>query len=37
MYGKFKNHLEKTIGEIREAGLYKNESVIDGLQDPRLC
>ncbi len=28
MYGNFKNHLEKIIIEIREAGLYKNERII---------
>ncbi|HMO80934.1 MAG TPA: glycine C-acetyltransferase [Pyrinomonadaceae bacterium] len=36
MYGNFKQHLETTIGEIREAGLYKNERVIDGPQDARI-
>ena len=33
MYGKFKQHLENTLGEIREAGLFKNERVIEGPQD----
>ena len=28
MYGELKNDLVKTIGEIREAGLYKSERVI---------
>lgn len=28
MYGELKNDLLKTIGEIREAGLYKSERVI---------
>ena len=28
MYTDYKNYLEKTISEIREAGLYKNERVI---------
>ncbi len=28
MYKDYKNYLEKTISEIREAGLYKNERVI---------
>lgn len=37
MYSNFKEHLQSTINDIREAGLYKNERVIDGLQDPRLC
>jgi glycine C-acetyltransferase len=36
MYGNFKEHLENTINDIREAGLYKNERVIDGPQDARI-
>ena len=28
MYTNFKNHLEKVLVEIREAGLYKNERII---------
>jgi glycine C-acetyltransferase len=36
MYGNFKQHLENTINDIREAGLYKNERVIDGPQDARI-
>ncbi len=36
MYGKFKQHLENTINEIREAGLYKSERVIEGPQDARI-
>ncbi len=36
MYGKFKEHLQSTINDIREAGLYKNERVIDGPQDARI-
>ena len=36
MYGKFKQHLETTINEIREAGLYKSERVIEGPQDARI-
>jgi len=28
MYTDYRNFLEKTIGEIKEAGLYKNERVI---------
>jgi glycine C-acetyltransferase len=35
MYGTFKQHLENTLNEIREAGLYKNERVIDSPQDAR--
>jgi glycine C-acetyltransferase len=33
MYSNFKEHLQSTINDIREAGLYKNERVIDGPQD----
>jgi glycine C-acetyltransferase len=36
MYGKFKEHIGNTINEIREAGLYKSERVIDGPQDARI-
>jgi len=36
MYTKFKQHLESTINDIREAGLYKSERVIDGPQDARI-
>jgi glycine C-acetyltransferase len=36
MYGKFKQHLENTLSEIREAGLFKNERVIEGPQDARI-
>ena len=36
MYGNFKQHLENTINEIREAGLYKSERVIDSPQDARI-
>ena len=32
MYGKFKDHLQKEIKEIREAGLYKNERIIESPQ-----
>ncbi|MCH5239867.1 MAG: glycine C-acetyltransferase [Muribaculaceae bacterium] len=32
MYGKFQNHLEKELRNIREAGLYKNERLIDSPQ-----
>ena len=28
MYKNFKNHLDNLLGEIREAGLYKNERII---------
>jgi len=36
MYSNFKEHLQSTIEGIREAGLYKNERVIDGPQDARI-
>jgi len=36
MYGKFKQHLDNTINEIREAGLFKSERVIDGPQDAHI-
>ena len=28
MYGKFKNHLQKEINDIKDAGLYKSERII---------
>ena len=36
MYGKIQNQLENTINEIREAGLYKNERVIESPQDAKI-
>lgn len=36
MYGNFKEHITNTINDIREAGLYKKERVIDGPQDARI-
>ncbi|HQZ83178.1 MAG TPA: glycine C-acetyltransferase [Pyrinomonadaceae bacterium] len=36
MYSNFKQHLQSTIDEIRDAGLYKSERVIDGPQDARI-
>ncbi len=36
MYTYFKQHLETTINDIREAGLYKSERVIDSPQDARI-
>ncbi|MDM7921424.1 MAG: glycine C-acetyltransferase [Pyrinomonadaceae bacterium] len=36
MYGKFKQHLENTLNEIREAGLFKNERIIEGPQDAHI-
>lgn len=36
MYSNFKEHLQNTINDIRDAGLYKNERVIDSPQDARI-
>ncbi len=36
MYGKIQNQLENTLDEIREAGLYKNERVIESPQDAHI-
>ena len=36
MYGTIKEHLKSTLDDIREAGLYKNERVIEGPQDARI-
>ncbi len=36
MYGNFKQHLESALADIREAGLYKSERVIDSPQDARI-
>src|SRR5688572_7750269 len=36
MYGTIRQHLQNTLNEIREAGLYKSERVIDGPQDARI-
>lgn len=36
MYGKFKQHLEKEIKDIREAGLYKNERIIESPQGAEI-
>src|SRR3954468_13178913 len=36
MYGKIKQHLENNLNEIREAGLFKNERVIEGPQEARI-
>ena len=32
MYGKIKEHLQQTLAEIREAGLYKSERIITSAQ-----
>ena len=36
MYNSFKNHLIRTINEIKEAGLYKNEHIIVSPQGPEI-
>jgi len=36
MYGKFKDHLQQQLNEIKEAGLYKNERVIVSPQNAEI-
>ncbi len=36
MYGKVKEHLQRTVDEIREAGLYKSERIIETPQEARI-
>lgn len=36
MYGKIQNQLENTLDEIREAGLYKSERVIESPQEAHI-
>jgi glycine C-acetyltransferase len=36
MYGKVKEHIQQTLNEIREAGLYKSERVIETPQEARI-
>ena len=36
MYGKFKEHLEKELNGIKEAGLYKNERIIESPQSAQI-
>jgi glycine C-acetyltransferase len=36
MYGNFKQHLQGTLSEIRDAGLFKSERVIEGPQDAHI-
>jgi glycine C-acetyltransferase len=36
MYGKTKQHLETVLGEIKDAGLYKSERVIESPQEPNI-
>jgi glycine C-acetyltransferase len=36
MYSKIQNQLENTINEIKDAGLYKNERVIESPQEAHI-
>ncbi|MER3632034.1 MAG: glycine C-acetyltransferase [Blastocatellia bacterium] len=36
MYGRIKEHLELSLKDIRNAGLYKTERVIEGPQDAKI-
>ena len=36
MYGKIKDHLRDTLSEIREAGLYKEERLIESSQSAAI-
>jgi glycine C-acetyltransferase len=36
MYGSIRNHLEKTLNEVRESGLFKTERLIQGPQGPKI-
>src|SRR5215208_5950858 len=36
MYGKVKEQIQQTLNEIREAGLYKSERVIQSPQESRI-
>lgn len=36
MYGKIKDHLQKELNNIREAGLYKNERIIESPQGAEI-
>src|SRR4051812_23338859 len=36
MYSKFRDHLAARLADIRQAGLYKTERVIDSPQQPRV-
>lgn len=36
MYGKMKEHLSNTIAEIKEAGLYKEERLIESAQQAAI-
>lgn len=36
MYGKFQEHLQKELEDIKQAGLYKNERLIEGPQQAAI-
>ena len=36
MYGKMKEHLSNTLAEIKEAGLYKEERLIESPQQASI-
>ena len=36
MYGKFQQHLQNELEAIKEAGLYKNERLIEGPQQAAI-
>src|SRR3954470_1873178 len=36
MYGKVKEQIQQTINEIRDAGLYKSERIIETPQEARI-
>ncbi len=36
MYGKVKEHLSSVLGDIKDAGLFKSERVIEGPQEARI-
>mgnify|MGYP000105092703 FL=1 len=36
MYGKMKEHLSQTLAEIKEAGLYKEERLIESTQQAAI-
>ena len=36
MYGKFQAHLQNELNEIKEAGLYKQERLIEGPQQAAI-
>ena len=36
MYGKFQEHLQQELKDIKEAGLYKEERLIEGPQQAAI-